>query len=47
MLRIYPRSDQKTAIQFLDYVLTRLPFQIKKIQTDNGAEFSPASAGTS
>ncbi|GGU86539.1 DDE-type integrase/transposase/recombinase [Lentzea flava] len=39
ILRIYPRSDQKTAIQFLDYVLSRLPFQIEKIQTANGAEF--------
>lgn len=39
ILRIYPRSDQKTAIQFLDYVLSRLPFQVEKIQTDNGAEF--------
>jgi hypothetical protein len=37
--RAYPRSDQKTAIQFLDYVLSRLPFQVEKIQTDNGAEF--------
>ena len=26
VLRTYPRSDQKTAIQFLDYVLSRLPF---------------------
>ena len=39
VLRIYPRSDQKTAIQFLDYVMARLPFQIEKVQTDNGAEF--------
>lgn len=37
--RNYPRSDQKTAIQFLDYVLSRLPFQVEKVQTDNGAEF--------
>ncbi|ORW34597.1 hypothetical protein AWC17_23785 [Mycobacterium nebraskense] len=28
VLRTYPRSDQKTAIQFLDYVLSRLPFQV-------------------
>lgn len=42
ILRIYPRSDQKTAIQFLDYVLSRLPFQVEKIQTDNGAEFQSA-----
>ena len=39
VLRAYPRSDQKTSIQFLDYVLSRLPFQVEKIQTDNGAEF--------
>jgi hypothetical protein len=39
---MYPRSDQKTAIQFLDYVIARLPFQIEKIQTDNGAEFQSA-----
>src|SRR3954447_20024330 len=39
VLRAYPRSDQKTAIQFVDYVLSRLPFQVEKIQTDNGAEF--------
>ena len=31
-LRIYPRSDQKTAIQFLDYLIARLPFQIERIQ---------------
>jgi len=30
---------QKTAIQFLDYVLEKLPFQVEVIQTDNGAEF--------
>jgi transposase InsO family protein len=42
VLRIYPRSDQKTAIQFLDYLISRLPFQIEKIQTDNGAEFQSA-----
>jgi hypothetical protein len=46
VLRAYPRSDQKTAIQFLDYVLSRLPFQVEKIQTDNGANSSPASTGT-
>ena len=39
VLRAFPRSDQKTAIQFLDYVLSRLPFQVEKIHTDNGAEF--------
>jgi transposase InsO family protein len=39
VLRIYPRCDQKTAIQFVDYVLERLPFPVQVIQTDNGAEF--------
>jgi transposase InsO family protein len=42
VLRIYPRSDQKTAIQFLDYTLSRLPFSVEKSQTDNGAEFQSA-----
>ena len=39
VLRVYPRNNQKTAIQFLDYVLERLPFRVESIQTDNGAEF--------
>ena len=39
---IYPRCDQKTAIQFVDYVLERLPFPVQIIQTDNGAEFQSA-----
>ncbi|GAA1821453.1 IS481 family transposase [Planosporangium flavigriseum] len=42
VLRIYPQLNQKTAIQFLDYVLQRLPFQVQVIQTDNGAEFQTA-----
>jgi hypothetical protein len=39
VLRIYPKLNQKTAIQFLDYVLERLPFSVEVIQTDNGVEF--------
>jgi transposase InsO family protein len=39
VLRVYRRNDQKTAIQFLDYLLERFPFAIESIQTDNGAEF--------
>ncbi|MFJ5026164.1 helix-turn-helix domain-containing protein [Streptomyces goshikiensis] len=42
VLRIYPRCNQKTAVQFLDYVLERLPFRVEVIQTDNGAEFQSA-----
>jgi len=42
VLRIYPQCNQKTAIQFVDYVLGRLPFKVEVIQTDNGAEFRTA-----
>jgi hypothetical protein len=39
VLRIYPKLNQQSAIQFLDYVLERLPFRVEVIQTDNGVEF--------
>jgi transposase InsO family protein len=39
VLRIYDRLNQKTAIQFVDYVFERLPFAVELIQTDNGPEF--------
>jgi transposase InsO family protein len=39
VLRIYDRLNQHTAIQFVDYVLEKLPFKVEVIQTDNGAEF--------
>jgi transposase len=42
VLRIYERNNQKAAIQFLDYVLSQLPFPVESIQTDNGAEFASA-----
>jgi transposase InsO family protein len=42
VLRIYERLNQQTAIQFLDYVLAKLPFRVERIQTDNGAEFQSA-----
>jgi transposase InsO family protein/transposase-like protein len=42
VLRIYDRCTQKTAIQFIDYVLEKLPFRVEVIQTDNGAEFQQA-----
>ncbi|WP_423793899.1 DDE-type integrase/transposase/recombinase [Microbacterium yannicii] len=41
-LRAYERNNQKTAIQFLDHVLAKLPFQIERVQTDNGAGFGQA-----
>lgn len=39
VVRIDDRSNQKTAIQFMDYVLEKLPFQVECVQTDNGAGF--------
>jgi transposase InsO family protein len=39
VLRIYDRLDQRRAIQFVDYVLEKLPFKVEVIQTDHGAEF--------
>ena len=40
IMKIYPKVNQKTAIQFVDYVLSQLPFAVEAIQTDNGAEFA-------
>jgi transposase len=42
VLRIYDRNNQKSAIQFIDYVLEKLPFVVEVVQTDNGAEFQGA-----
>jgi transposase len=39
VLKIYERNNQQSAMNFVDYVLSRLPFQVDVIQTDNGAEF--------
>ena len=39
VLRLYDRLGQQSAIQFVDYVLEKLPFQVQRIQTDNGSEF--------
>ena len=46
VLRIYDRLNQNTAIQFLDYVLAKLPFRVERIQTDNGASSSQPSTTT-
>ena len=42
VLKIYDRSNQRTANQFLNEVRNRLPFRIHVLQTDNGAEFKSA-----
>jgi transposase len=34
VLRIYDQLNQKTAIQFADYLLDKLPFRVEAIQTD-------------
>ena len=39
VLRAYPRNDQRTAIAFIDHVLSKLPFVVDQVQTDNGQEF--------
>jgi transposase InsO family protein len=39
VLKVYDACNQRTAIQFADEVLRRLPFRVHVIQTDNGAEF--------
>jgi len=39
VMKIYDRNTQKNAIQFVDYVLSSLPFKVECIQTDNGKEF--------
>jgi transposase InsO family protein len=39
VLKVYDACNQGTAIRFLDEVLRRLPFRVRVVQTDNGAEF--------
>jgi len=39
ILKIFERNNQRSAIQFLDYVCERLPFRVERVQTDNGGEF--------
>jgi transposase InsO family protein len=39
VLKVYDACNQRTAIQFIDKVVRRLPFRVHVIQTDNGAEF--------
>jgi transposase InsO family protein len=39
ILKVYERNNQRSAIQFVDYLIERLPFRVEVIQTDNGGEF--------
>jgi transposase InsO family protein len=38
-LKIYDRHTQNNAIAFVNYVVSRFPFRIHTIRTDNGHEF--------
>ena len=38
-LRIYEKHNQSCAIDFVDYFLSKFPFRVHTIQTDNGHEF--------
>jgi hypothetical protein len=39
VLRLYERNDQKSAIQFVDHIVEKLPLPVEQIQTDNDSEF--------
>ncbi len=39
VLKVFDACNQRTAIQFLDEVIRRLPFRVHVVQTDNGSEF--------
>ena len=39
ILKLYDVCNQRTAIEFIDEVIRRLPFRVLVVQTDNGAEF--------
>lgn len=38
-LKIYDKHTQENAISFIDYVVSRFPFRINTVRTDNGHEF--------
>ena len=37
-LKIYPKHNQQSAVQFIDYVIEKFPFRIHTIRTDRGHE---------
>lgn len=39
ILKIYEQNNQQSSMDFVDYVLSKLPFTVDCIQTDNGPEF--------
>ena len=38
-LKIYEQHTQQNAIDFINYVIEKLPFRINMVRTDNGHEF--------
>jgi len=46
ILRLYPRKNHQTSHMFFSTLQTALPFPIRKVQVDNGTEFSLAFALT-
>jgi transposase InsO family protein len=38
-LKVYRRHNQKSAIDFIDYVIEKFPFRIHTVRTDRGHEF--------
>lgn len=38
-LKVYQKHNQKSAIDFIDYVINKFPFRIHTVRTDNGHEF--------
>lgn len=38
-LQIFPKHNQESAIQFMDYVIDKFPFRIHTVRTDRGHEF--------
>lgn len=47
VLRAYPHHEQKTAIQFIDHVLSKLPFQVERCKPTTGKNSGKRSTGTS
>ncbi len=39
ILKVFERNNSRSAIEFVDFVCERLPFQVEQIPIDNGAEF--------
>jgi transposase InsO family protein len=40
VLRLYRRQDTRTSLDFRNEIVRAFPFPIRKLQTDNGSEFS-------